>query len=527
LSERLTNAVKALSEGVLNKGEPSSVALQNYRGMILVVLGMVSAIVYSYHLGGKALGPSEAYSAFAATQPTAGTVARNALEFDPGKPVIYHLLLHWFCRWFTSSETALRTFSLIFGAASAVLTFAYGAELFGVQVGVAAAAMWAFNPLAVLFARWARMYSMFVALALAHLLAMAKLRNRPTRAMTIVAGLLGAAMLYTHLAAVFIVAADLMVTVRELRRERRSVSLPAIMIAVLLFAPFFPLAAAQSKALLFGHWLDWLGVHHESIAVRLLAGGAAVWVLLWLSFGVPQQSDESELLLRCCLFSLVPAFALTVGSIVIRPMFSIRYAAPSYPVMTIIIARLADRRGARFRNDLAVAITVLLVLLLPLSYQALDQPWREIAKRVTAPGHENETIFFETGFFSPELAVDEQADNGFPQGFFRVPFRYYFRQSNPNASVPGGSPLRARQLIEKSVLRTGGAWLISGKKPRDAMIELPWGAPWQMDFCQSFGRVLVFHVKLRQRTTDSRQTIEADRLPSDSCRNLLVGSYSN
>jgi len=49
-----------------------------------MALGIVSAIVYSYHLGGKALGPSEAYSALAATQPTVSAVAHNALEFDPG-----------------------------------------------------------------------------------------------------------------------------------------------------------------------------------------------------------------------------------------------------------------------------------------------------------------------------------------------------------------------------------------------------------------------------------------------------------
>jgi hypothetical protein len=516
---KLNSGFTELSKVILSEAQLSRLALQNYRGVIPVVLGTVSVMVYSYHLGCKALGPSEAYSALAAAQLTVRAVADNALEFDPGKPVFYHLLLHWFCAWFTFNETALRTFSLIFGAASVVLTFAYGAELFGPQVGLAAAAMWAFNPLAVLFARWARMYSMFVALALAHLLAMAKLQRRPTIAMTIAAGALGAAMLYTHLAAVFIIGADLMVVVRELRRERRSVSLPAITLALLVFAPFLPLAAAQSRALLFGHWLDWLGVHHDSVATSILAGGAVASLLLWLSFGAGQQHDESELFLRCSLYAIVPVLALAAGSIVIRPMFSVRYAAPSYPVIAIIVARLLDRRGPRFRNDATFAITVLLIMLMPLSYQALEQPWREIAARIAASGREEETIFFETGFFSPEPPVDEQADNGFPQGFFRVPFRYYFRQSNPDSAVPGGNPLRARQLIENSVRRTGGAWLISGKKRRDATIELPAGALLQMDFCRSFGRVLVFHVRLLQPAMDSRPIVEdGDESQSDGCR---------
>jgi len=210
------------------------------------VLTLAAATLYSYHLGYKALGPSEAYSALAAAQPTVRAVAHNAMQFDPGKPVLYHLLLHWFCGWFGTSETALRAFSLIFGLASVALVFAYCRELFGPQVAVAAAAMWAFNPLALILARWARMYSMFVAFSLAHLLAMAKLRHRATITRTIVAGGLGAAMLYSHLAAVFLIAADLIVVVREFRCDRRSVSWPAVAIAVFLFAPFMPAAAAQT-----------------------------------------------------------------------------------------------------------------------------------------------------------------------------------------------------------------------------------------------------------------------------------------
>ena len=213
------------------------------------------------------------------------------MQFDPGKPVLYHLLLHWFCGWFGISETALRGFSLIFGLVSLGLVFAYARELFGPQVALAAAAMWAFNPLALIFARWARMYSMFVAFTLAHLLAMAKLRRRATITRTIIAGVLGAAMLYSHFAAVFFIAADLIVVVREFRRDGRSVSWPAVAIALLLFMPFMPAAAVQSHALLFGHWLDWLGVDHGSIATRFVVAGLAVAVILWLTLGARRAGE--------------------------------------------------------------------------------------------------------------------------------------------------------------------------------------------------------------------------------------------
>jgi uncharacterized membrane protein len=159
-----------------------------------------AAIVYGYRLGHAPLGASEAYSALAAAQPSITGVARCALSLDPGKLVLYHLLLHWFCRLFGVGEARLRAFSVIWGIASVGLAFALTRELFGFEVGLAAAILWAFNPLAVVFARWARMYSMLVALVLAHLLALAKVRRAANQANLLVAGVLGGAMLIPILA---------------------------------------------------------------------------------------------------------------------------------------------------------------------------------------------------------------------------------------------------------------------------------------------------------------------------------------
>lgn len=470
---------------------------QQYQPILrAAVLTLAAAILYSYHLGYKALGASEAYSAFAAAQPTVRAVAHNAMQFDPGKPVLYHLLLHWFCGWFGISETALRGFSLIFGLVSLGLVFAYARELFGPQVALAAAAMWAFNPLALILARWARMYSMFVAFTLAHLLAMAKLRRRTTITRTIIAGVLGAAMLYSHFAAGFFIAADLIVVVREFRRDGRSVSWPAVAIALLLFMPFMPAAAVQSHALLCGHWLDWLGVDHGSIATRFVAAGSAVAVILWLTLGARRAGERSESVLRCSLFAVVPPLALAAGSIVIRPMFAVRYAAPSFAVGAVLLAWIVDQKGPRVRNDVAFAITALFLILLPFSYAARDEPWRKIAKRISAAGNVQETIFFEAGFFSPEGVIDEEENDGFPQGFFLVPFKYYFKQRNPDGALPGDDPQLARQMVESAVRKTGGAWLISGKTRSGAVAELPSGSSFQTDFEQDFSRVLLLHVRL-------------------------------
>jgi 4-amino-4-deoxy-L-arabinose transferase-like glycosyltransferase len=482
--------------------------MQEHRPILFAgILAVVIATAYSFQLGYDALGASEAYSALAAAQPTFSAVAHNAMQLDPGKPVLYHLLLHWFGQWFGTSEAALRAFSLIFGLASVVLVFAYGRELFGTQVGLAAAAMWAFSPLALVLARWARMYSLFVALALAHLLAMAKLRRQPTAAITVLAGLLGAAMLYSHLAAVFLVGADLMVVVREFRYDRRYVSWPAVTLELLLFVPFMRIAAVQSHDLLFGHWLDWIGVEHASPAIRIVTAGFAVGFLSWLTLGARLAYERSESVMRCTLYAVVPLLALAAGSVVIRPMFAVRYAAPSFAIGAVLLAWLLEERGARVRNDIAFAVTVLFVMLLPLSYRAQDKPWRKIAGQIRAAGNVHETIFFEAGFFSSERMIDEAPNDGFPNGFFLVPFKYYFKQNNPEGVLPGDDPLRARQLVGIAVRKDGGAWLISGKSRTDANRELPSGAQFQKDFEQDFSRVRVLHVRLlnKQMKTTANQ----------------------
>jgi len=187
---------------------------------------------------------------------------------------------------------------------------------------------------------------------------------------------------------------------------------------------------------------------------------------------------------------------LCAGSIVIRPMFAIRYAAPSFAVAAVILAWVLDQKGPRLRNDVAFTLTALFVMLLPLSYKAQAQPWREIAMRIAAGGSPHETVFFESGFFSPGQVIDQEENDGFPRGFFLVPFKYYFKQQNPNGAVPGEDPARARQLIESAVRRAGGAWLISGKTSANALAELPSGASFQMDFEQDFSRVLLLHIRL-------------------------------
>jgi Dolichyl-phosphate-mannose-protein mannosyltransferase len=481
------------------------------RKLALAAMLVGAATVYGYRLGHEALGASEAYSALAASQPSMVLVARSALSLDPGKPVLYHLLLHWFCRWFGTGEAGLRALSVCFGVAGVWLVFAFAAECFGFEVGFAAALLWAFNPLAMVFARWARMYSMLVALALGHLLAMAKLRRGATAVRVVVAGVLGAAMLYTHLGAILILGADMVVIAREFRREGKSVTWPGVAIAGILFLPALPMTISQSRALLFGHWLDWLGAAHGPPGIALLYLPMAALAMAWLTLACRTAGERRESFQRCLIYAAVPMLALVVGSLVLRPMFEVRYVSPSMALLAVVGAYLLNCGGGRVRNLGTAAGCALFLAMLPFCYASRQDPWRAIAATIAAAAHPGEPIFFEAGFFSPEVALGPENDRGFPEGFFRVPFDYYFKGANPRGAVPASAPARTRELIAAQVKTTGGAWLISVRKWPDASAELPRGPDLRLDYSAKFSRVSVFHVELSEGQGADKAAPEALR----------------
>ena len=136
--------------------------------------------------------------------------------------------------------------------------------MFDDNTALAAAAIWAFNPLAVAFAHTARMYPMLIALALAQLLTLWRVRMRPSVSGAILCGVTGAALLYTHLGGILFLGAGVAMLLRDyIRGQRNPMAWLAMAITLVLFVPYVPIARAQSETLLAGHWLDWIGTAYE------------------------------------------------------------------------------------------------------------------------------------------------------------------------------------------------------------------------------------------------------------------------
>ena len=462
----------------------------------LILLLLLAAVVYCFGLR-RSIGSSEAYSALAASQPTMHLVAQKAMSLDPGKPVLYHLVLHFFSACFGPNEASLRAMSVIFALLAVAMVYLLADELFGPAVALAAALIWAFNPTAVLFAHWARMYSMFIALALAHLLFLVKLRRNPSPQLTILCGLLGAGMLYTHLGGVLILSAESAMIVRDFWLRGKSSAWPAIVIAVALFSPFIPVAVTQSRSLLFDHWLDWIGAQSPQLSLGVKANLVVAIAMagLWLVFGKRSADERSEALRWCMSIVLMPILLMVGACVLVRPMFQIRYLAPCWALTAVALAFALDTMGTRFRRLSVLAIAGSFAAAIPMYQSTSNDSWRDIAGQMETRAAPAEAVVFEAGFFGPDRTIGGST-TGFPDGYYRVPFDFYFHAANPRMAVPASDPTAARRQISDELDKAGGVWLVSGKKFAEAMNEVPGPSHAHLASVSRYQDVLLLHLKL-------------------------------
>ncbi len=453
----------------------SSTRADSSRRRRLIFAGIVvaSAAVYSFRLGTDALGASEAYSAWAAAKPTVGAIFRIPVLHDPGKQVFYYSVLHFFTGIFGLSEIALRSVSVAFAVASVALIFALGRELFDEETALAAATMWAFNPLAVVFAHRARMYSMFIAIALAQLWMLLRVRERGDVARAIGCGVAGAALLYTHLAGGLFIGAEIAMLAREYFRGRRN-PMPwmAAAVTLALFVPYVPVVRAQSATLIAGHWLDWIGAPYQyplAVKIIVLVGASAIAAYCILAPRFEDSADERYRWLSA--WAILPALALGASSIAIRPMFNLRYVAPATAALVLVASAAIATVSAKWRNLIAAGFALACLIMLPFD-QPVPQPWRDFARQIAAEGSDSQPIFFEAGFVSSGAAA-LVPNEGFPFGYYSVPFDYYFAGRNPRIAVPGFDPPSARAAIEARISATGGGWLVSWKNADEVKSEVP------------------------------------------------------
>jgi hypothetical protein len=203
-----------------------------------VALALVAGTVLRF-VAPPALWLDEAQSVAIARSDLPGLFA--ALRED-GAPPLYYLLLHGWTAVFGSGAFAVRAMSGLFSVLALGVAWWLGRRLGGPRVGPALTLLLASSPFAVRYASETRMYALMVLLVLLGAVAVDRAVRRPGVGSVAAVGLAGAALLYTHYWAPFLLAVVGLLALAGLRRHRGAAGrvLAGLAVAGVLFLPWLP-----------------------------------------------------------------------------------------------------------------------------------------------------------------------------------------------------------------------------------------------------------------------------------------------
>jgi O-antigen/teichoic acid export membrane protein len=358
----------------------------------LLVGGLVAGGLALRVLASRGIWLDEATSIHQAQMPLAQML--DVLRTTDVHPPLHHLVLWAIAHTAGTSELAVRAPSLAAGAATIVVLYLLGNELYDRKAGLLAAALGTVAPFLVWYSQEARMYGLFMLFAaLAVYAQVVVLRRGRRRDWALYAGAT-AALLWTQYFGILLVAtqqvgfAAAAWSMRRAGRPLRSFLLPwgaALALVAIALAPLAGLALDQfqnnqaagrgfnapSQA---GSDVSDLGRDQPGVYVLLtnlvwgvwgyhssatMAAVTSLWPLGMLAALVllgRRHEPLSALVLAC---ALVPAIAMFAVGFAKPFLFEIRYFAGAVPLLLVLLAR-AVTGWARGTAAIAVCAGILL-----------------------------------------------------------------------------------------------------------------------------------------------------------------------
>jgi 4-amino-4-deoxy-L-arabinose transferase-like glycosyltransferase len=322
----------------------------------LLALGvLVIAAVLRFHgLGAASLWYDEALTLDIAAGPLGelpGDVrAREQI------PPLYHVLMHVWVDQFGESEFAARFPSAIFGIAAVAAAIALGRALFGPREGLAAGALLALAGFQVYYAQECRPYSLLVLMSLLSCVAFVRLQRAGGWNGRICYVLVTAALLWTHLFSIFVIAAQHLAWLAarlakptEDTRETK-VSRPGFIpatqwlalnaAALIAFTPWLPTLFIWMRKVAGNFWIPAIGPGMIITTYETYAGSLALLIglLLLALLGAVRTRQRWKVVLLGGVFVL-PVLVPIGVSLMGRPVFVPRYGIMSAAGLYLLAAR--------------------------------------------------------------------------------------------------------------------------------------------------------------------------------------------
>jgi len=335
--------------------------LSTSRQRLALLLALLLAFGLRLHrLGADSLWYDETVSALLAAKPLAAMWAHTARDIHPP---LYYALLHLWMAAAGRSEFALAFLSLFFGVIAVALIAHLGRRSYGPAVGLLAAFLVAFSPLAVWYGQEVRMYTLGICWLLGLLILAWRLAGGQGSASRLAAGIaiLSALSLWTLYYTGFdLIALNLFLIPWLWRRERRRLRpwLLAQIGALLLYLPWLPIALRQILPPPVPPWraalppLELLRRAWVEGSAALVAGQSVdpgrwqPWaiagvVLALLAFALPSRFNRRRPWAGTLLLWLTvagPLALILLASILFTPLYHVRYLALYSGAFPILLA---------------------------------------------------------------------------------------------------------------------------------------------------------------------------------------------
>ena len=172
----------------------------NKKQIFITLLIFFIAAIFRIALLDKASGLwyDELVSYKQASQNSILQVILYTLQTDVHLP-LYQVFLHIWCKIFTFSDIALRSFSALCGILTVITSFFAGKELKNIKTGIITASIFALNSFFINYSQEVRMYAFLILLAALNILFVIRIKNNPENKYNyIFHTLTSAALVYTY-----------------------------------------------------------------------------------------------------------------------------------------------------------------------------------------------------------------------------------------------------------------------------------------------------------------------------------------
>lgn len=418
------------TESFLLKKNLSSAALLG----IILLLGTTLRF---YDLGTESYWVDEMYTVFEGQQSISQILASG--RFD--QPPAFYIPFHFWVHIFGVTEVSTRVFSALAGIGSIVFIYLIGKKLFGKEVGLLSAFILSVSSFQIHYSQETRFYTFFEFTTLLSFLSfiLALSKNRIIDfVFYYVASIL---MIYSHTYGVFILAAQNLFFILQLKKYSHVIPKWFICQALLLFAilPYtyilFYSGGGMSEAVstnITGVLVPSLVEPLNTVYRFILPGrGGRSWTIVLVNYGVAgalfmagafyyairqgkrkmvvaargllaslQEVPDvnSKLLLTGC-WLLCPIIVPLIFSLVVAPIYRDRYAICAAPALYLLLALVLF--SARKVIPLLLSLGALMVMIVPgLIYYYVNvdhQQWREAAAFVEDNSSQDDVIVFAGG----------------------------------------------------------------------------------------------------------------------------------